>query len=79
MQSDGTFGDALTLRAISEIFNVEFEVISTLGPAAKQIITPHNSVAMTSKFLRIRQKLQKKKSPFCVQSRNSWSKLIILY
>ena len=41
MQSDGTFGDALTLRAISEIFNVEFEVISTLGPAAKQIITPH--------------------------------------
>ena len=47
MQSDGTFGDEITLRAMSEIFNVEFEVISTLGPAARQIITPHNSVAMT--------------------------------
>ena len=30
MQSDGTFGDEITLRAMSEIFNVEFEVISTL-------------------------------------------------
>ena len=61
MQSDGTFGDALTLLAILEIFNVEFEVISTLGPVAKQIITPHNSVAMTSKFLRIRRKFTKEK------------------
>ena len=47
IQSDGKFGDEITLRAMSEIFNVEFEVISTLGPAARQIITPHNSVAMT--------------------------------
>ena len=47
MQSDGTFGDEITLRAMSEIFNVEFEVISTLEPAARQIITPHDSVAMT--------------------------------
>ena len=47
MQSDGTFSDEITLSAMSEIFNVQFEVISTLGPAARQIITPHNSVAMT--------------------------------
>ena len=46
MQSDGTFGDEITLRGMSEIFNVEFEVILTLGPAPKQIITPHNSLAM---------------------------------
>ena len=46
MQSDGTFGDEITLRGMSEIFNVEFEVVSTLGPAARQIITPQNSVAM---------------------------------
>ena len=39
MQNDGTIGDEITLRAMSEIFNVEFEVISTLGPAARQIIT----------------------------------------
>ena len=45
MQSDGTFGDKITLRAMSEIFNVEFDVISTLRPAARQITTPHNSVA----------------------------------
>ena len=35
MQSDGTFGVKITLRAMSEIFNVEFEIISTLGPAAR--------------------------------------------
>ena len=46
MQSDGTFDDEITLRGMSEIFNVEFEVVSTLGPAARQIITPQNSVAM---------------------------------
>ena len=46
MQSDGTFGDEITLRGMSEIFNVEFEVIVTLGPAPKQVITPHNSLAM---------------------------------
>ena len=32
---------------MSEIFNIEFEVISTLRPAAREIITPHNSVVMT--------------------------------
>ena len=46
MQSDGTFGVKITLRAMSEIFNVEFEIISTLGLAARQIVTTHNSVAM---------------------------------
>ena len=46
IQSDGTFGDEITLRAMLEIFNVEFKVTSTLRPAARQIITPHNSVAM---------------------------------
>ena len=47
MQRDGTFGDEISLRTMSKIFNVEIEVISTLGPAARQIIIPHNSVAMT--------------------------------
>ena len=45
-QSDGKLDDVITLRAMSEIFNVKFVVISILGPAARQIITPHNSVAM---------------------------------
>ena len=47
IQSDDTFDDEITLRAMSEIFNVELEVISMLRLAARQIITPHNSVAMT--------------------------------
>ena len=51
MQSDGTFGDKITLRAMLEIFNIEFKVISTLGPAARYIITPHNSVAMARSHL----------------------------
>ena len=45
-QSDGKLDDVITLRAMSEIFNVKFVVISILRPAARQIITPHNSVAM---------------------------------
>ena len=47
MQSDGAFSDEITLHTMLKIFNVEFEMISTLGPAARLIITPHNSVAMT--------------------------------
>ena len=51
MQSDGTFNNEIKLCAMSEILNVEFEVISTLGPTAKQIITSHNSVSMATLHL----------------------------
>ena len=43
MQSDGIFDGKITLLAMSEIFNAGFEAISTLLPAARQIITPDNS------------------------------------
>ena len=46
MEGDGTSSDEITQRAMSEIFNVGLEVISTLGPAARQSITPDNSVAI---------------------------------
>ena len=46
MQCDGTFGDEITLCAMSDIFKVEFEVILTLGPAERQIVTPHSFVTM---------------------------------
>ena len=35
MQSDDAFGDEITPQAMSEIFNVEFDVISTLGLAGR--------------------------------------------
>ena len=31
MQKDGTYDDEITLRAISNIFNVEIIIVSTLG------------------------------------------------
>ena len=51
MQNDGTFDDKITLRATSEIFNVEFEAVLTLGPAVRQIITPDGSLVMTRSHL----------------------------
>ena len=35
MQMDGTYGDEITLRAISNIFNVEIITASTLGQGGK--------------------------------------------
>ena len=47
VQSDGRFGDEIAVRTMQQIFRVDFRVISTLGLAAKQIITAHSAVAMT--------------------------------
>ena len=46
IQRNDTFGDEITLRVISEIFKVEFDIIPTLGLAARKIITPNNCVAI---------------------------------
>ena len=37
---DGTYGDHLTLQVTADILNVDFFVISSLGPAATTIISP---------------------------------------
>ena len=42
MSMDGTFGDEITLRAATELFNIEFVIISTLGRATEITITPQN-------------------------------------
>ena len=36
----GTFGDEITLRVSTELFNIEFVIISTLVRAAEATITP---------------------------------------
>lgn len=43
MSRDGAYGDEITLRAISELFNVEIDVVSTLGLAGFTRIQPHAS------------------------------------
>ena len=48
-QMDGTYGDEITLRAISNIFNVEIIVVSTLGEGGRVEIVPEN----TNPFARI--------------------------
>lgn len=45
---NATLGDHLTLQAAAGLFNVEFIVISSLGPAATTVISPQNSVPMSS-------------------------------
>ena len=51
MAKNGTFGDHLTLQAAAELFNVEFIVISFLGPAATTVISPQNPVPMSSFYI----------------------------
>ena len=40
MARDGTYGDQLTLRAASEIYNIQFTIISTLGAQGKAYVSP---------------------------------------
>ena len=40
MARDGTYGDQLTLRAASEIYNIQFTIISTLGDQGRADISP---------------------------------------
>ena len=51
MAKNGTFGDHLTLQAAADLFNVEFNVISSLGPAATTVISPQNSVPISSFYI----------------------------
>lgn len=44
MENDGTFGDHITLQAVADIFLVQITVYSSLGPAATQVISPHNGI-----------------------------------
>lgn len=48
MARNGTFGNHLTLQAAADLFNVEFIAISSLGPSATTIISPLNSVPISS-------------------------------
>ena len=43
MQMDGTYGDEITLRAISNIFNVEIIIVSTLGQGRRVEIVSENA------------------------------------
>ena len=46
---NGTYGDEITFRAISNIFNVEIIIVSTLGQGGRVEIVPEN----TNPFTRI--------------------------
>ena len=49
MYLDGTYSDEITLRAISNIFNFEIIIVSTLGQGGRLEIVPEN----TNPFARI--------------------------
>ena len=40
MQMDGTYGDKISFTAISNIFNVEIIIVSTLGQGGRVEIVP---------------------------------------
>ena len=41
---DGAFGSEITVRDGSELFNIKFVIIFTLGRAAEATITPQNFI-----------------------------------
>ena len=43
MDIEGTYADELTLRAFANIFNIEIEIVSTLGNDGRVSIKPENS------------------------------------
>ena len=43
MDIEGTYGNELTLRAFANIFNIEIEIVSTLGNDGRVSINPENS------------------------------------
>ena len=43
MEIEGTYGDELILRAFANIFNIEIEIVSTLGNNGRFSINPENS------------------------------------
>ena len=43
MSIDGTHGDEITLHAVSNIYNVEIDIVSTLGQKGFARILPENS------------------------------------
>ena len=51
MAKNGTFDDHLTLQAAEDLFNVGFNVISFLGPAATTVISPQNSVPISTFYI----------------------------
>ena len=48
---DGTYGDHQTLQATADLYNVEFIVISSLGPAATTVISPVDSLPICSFYI----------------------------
>ena len=48
MAQDGTYGDHLTLQVAADLYNVDFTVISSLGPSATTIISPLQSLPLDS-------------------------------
>lgn len=51
MSQGGTYGDHITLQRASEIFNVQFLVVSSLGADASSIISPSSTYSNRNPLL----------------------------
>ena len=51
MARNGTYGDHITLQAITNLFNVQLVIYSTLGTLATQTITPVNGCPIATFYL----------------------------
>ena len=51
MAKSNTFGDQITLFAAANLYNINIQVISTLGPGAQHLFEPSPSVPLGTVFL----------------------------
>ena len=68
MASDGTYGDQLTLRAASDIYNIQFTIISTVGTQGRADISPDGFYSLAKIML---GHFAKGSGDLCVLSRES--------
>ena len=51
MAKSNTFGDQITLFAAENLYNINIQVISTLGPGAQHLFEPSSSVPLGTVYL----------------------------
>ena len=51
MVRKNTFGDQLTLSAAANLYNIDIQIVSTLGPGAQHVFHPSSSIPLATVYL----------------------------
>ena len=51
MSQDGTYGDQLTLYAAANLYNIDVQIVSSLGAGGQHVFSPSASIATATVYL----------------------------